>query len=97
MKYAKKFKLVPYTNETPAASKFFSTFNNALATNKYPDEKVKIYNQVLSIIKELNPTNITAIESKNYGEDDEIPGENYEARKYRIAKEIDKLQKYTGT
>ena len=76
MKYAKKFKLVPYTNETPAASQIVSTFNNALTTDKYPDEKVKIYNQALSKIKDLNPTNITAIESKNYEEDDEIPGKD---------------------
>ena len=92
MKYAKKFKLVPYNNETPAASKIVITFNNALKTDKYPDKKVKIYNQALSKIKDLNPTNITAIESKYYEADDEIPGENDEARKDRIAKEIDKLQ-----
>ena len=95
MKYAKKFKLVPYTNETPAASQIVSTFNNALTTDKYPDEKVKIYNQALSKIKDLNPANISAIESKNYEEDDEISGESAEARKDRIAKEIDKLEKYT--
>ena len=76
MKYAKKFKLVPYTNETPAASQIVSTFNNALTTDKYPDEKVKIYNQALSKIKDLNPANISAIESKNYEEDDEISGES---------------------
>ena len=96
MKYAKKFKLVPYTNETPAASQIVSTFNNALTTDKYPDEKVKIYNQALSKIKDLNPANISAIESKNYEEDDEISGESAEARKDRIAKEIDKLEKYTN-
>ena len=95
MKYAKKFKLVPYTNETPAASQIVSTFNNALTTDKYPDEKVKIYNQALSKIKDLNPANLSAIESKNYEEDDEISGESAEARKDRIAKEIDKLEKYT--
>jgi hypothetical protein len=95
MKYAKKFKLVPYTNETPAASQIVSTFNNALTTDKYPDEKVKIYNQALSKIKDLNPANLSVIESKNYEEDDEISGESAEARKDRIAKEIDKLEKYT--
>ena len=96
MKYAKKFKLVPYTNETPAASQIVSTFNNALTTDKYPDEKVKIYNQALSKIKDLNTANISAIESKNYEEDDEISGESAKARKDRIAKEIDKLEKYTN-
>ena len=38
----------------------------------------------------MNPTNITAIETKNYKDNDEIPVEND-----RIAKEIDKLKKYT--
>ena len=76
--------------------KLFSTFNNALTNDKYPDEKVKIYNQASSKIKDLNPTNIASIESKNYEEDDKIPGENDEARKDTIAKEIEKLQKYTS-
>jgi hypothetical protein len=93
MKYAKKYKLVPYTNETPSASQLIPTFNNALTTDKFPDEKVKIYHQALSKIKDLNPTNLSAIESKNYEEDDEIPGESAEDRNARIAKEIDKLQK----
>jgi len=93
MKYAKKYELFPYTNETPSASQLIPTFNNALTTDKFPDEKVKIYHQALSKIKDLNPTNLSAIESKNYEEDDEIPGESAEDRNARIAKEIDKLQK----
>ena len=55
MKYAKKFKLVPYSTETPEVSQVATTFNNALTSNTFPDEKVKIYNQALSKIKELNP------------------------------------------
>ena len=41
MKYAKKFKLVPYNTET-----------HGIISNTFPDEKVKINNQALSKIKD---------------------------------------------
>ena len=61
MKYAKKFKVVPYSIETPAVSQLTSTFNNSLTKLTFSDEKVKIYNQGLSKIKELNSENIPDI------------------------------------
>ena len=50
MKYAKKFKLILYSTETPAVSQVTTTFNNAFTSNTFPDEKVKINNQALSKI-----------------------------------------------
>ena len=47
MKYAKKFKVVPYSIETPTVSQLTSTLNNSLTKNTFSDEKVKIYNQEL--------------------------------------------------
>ena len=97
MKYAKKIKLVPYSIETPAVSQLTSTLNNALTKNTFSDEKVKIYYQALSKIKEINSENIpdipvTDLEDKNYEVNDEI-NETAEKRKARIAKEIDTLEK----
>ena len=95
MKYAKKFRVVPYTTETPALSQVATTFNTALTTNTYPDEKVKIYNQALSRIKEIKAENVptTEVENKNYeiNEEDEDVDEN--TRNIRIAKEIAELEK----
>ena len=48
MKYAKKFKVVPYSIETPAVSQLTSTLNNSLTKNTYSDEKGKLYYQALS-------------------------------------------------
>ena len=56
MKYAKKLKLVPNSTEKPGVSQVTTTFNNALTSNTFPNEKVKTYNKALSKIKELNPT-----------------------------------------
>ena len=88
MKYAKKFKVVPYSTETPTASQLTSSFNNALTKNTFSDEKVKIYNQALSRIKDLTTENIPQgiEENKNY---EEIKGETEEKRLQRIAKEIE--------
>ena len=95
MKYAKKFKVVPYSTETPTASQLTSTFNNALTKNTFSDEKVKIYNQALSRIKDLTPENIPPDigESKNYEVNEEIEGEIEADQQKRIAKEINELEK----
>jgi hypothetical protein len=96
MKYAKKFRVVPYTTETPALSQIATTFNTALTTKTYPDEKVKIYNQALSKLKELKPENIpttTTLENKNYEISEENEGEDEVKRNIRIAKEIAELEK----
>ena len=96
MKYAKKFRVVPYTTETPALSQIASTFNTALTTKTYPDEKVKIYNQALSKIKEMKAENIPpppTVENNNYEINKEIEGEDEEKRNVRIAKEIAELEK----
>ena len=53
MKYAKQFKVVPYSTETPSVSQLPSTFNNAFTKNISSDKKVIIYNQALSRIKDL--------------------------------------------
>ena len=97
MKYAKKFKLVPYSTETPGVSQVATTFNNALTSNTFPDEKVKIYNQALSKIKELNPTD-TSIDKKydKFEENNDDPNEDPDDRKKRIAKEIEELEKITS-
>ena len=96
MKYAKKFKLVPYSTETPGVSQVTTTFNNALTSNTFPDEKVKIYNQALSKIKELNPTD-TSIDKKydKFEENNDDPNEDPDDRKKRIAKEIEELEEFT--
>jgi len=96
MKYAKKFKLVPYSTETPGVSQVTTTFNNALTSNTFPDEKVKIYNQALSKIKELNPTDTNEKKYDEYEENNEDPNEKAEDRKKRIAKEIAELEKITS-
>ena len=96
MKYAKKFKLVPYSTETPGVSQVTTTFNNALTSNTFPDEKVKIYNQALSKIKELNPTDTNEKKYDEYEENNEDPNEKVEDRKKRIAKEIAELEKITS-
>ena len=96
MKYAKKFKLVPYSTETPGVSQVATTFNNALTSNTFPDEKVKIYNQALSKIKELNPTDTNDNKYDAYEENNEDPNEKDEDRKKRIAKEIEELEKITS-
>ena len=95
MKYAKKFKVVPYSTETPTASQLTSTFNNALTKNTFSDEKVKIYNQALSRIKDLTPENLPPDigESKNYEVNEEIEGEIEADKQKRIAKEINELEK----
>ena len=94
MKYAKKFKVVPYSAETPGISQVNSTFNNALTSNTFPDEKVKIYNQALSKIKDVNPANLAEIEkNNNYEVINEDPNEDPDDRKERIAKEISELEK----
>jgi len=94
MKYAKKFKVVPYSAETPGISQVNSTFNNALTSNTFPDEKVKIYNQALSKIKDVNPANLAEIEkNNNYEVINEDPNEDPDDRKDRIAKEISELEK----
>ena len=96
MKYAKKFRVVPYTTETPALSQIATTFNTALTTKTFPDEKVKIYNQALSKLKELKPENIpttTTLENKNYEISEDNEGEDEVKRNIRIAKEIAELEK----
>ena len=96
MKYAKKFRVVPYTTETPALSQIATTFNTALTTKTYPDEKVKIYNQALSKLKELKSENTPStptVENKNYDVSEEIEGEDERERNIRIAKEIAELEK----
>ena len=42
MKYAKRFRVVPYTTETPALLQIATTFYTALTTKTYLDKKVKI-------------------------------------------------------
>ena len=71
MKYAKMFKLVPYSTETPAISQVIITYNNALTSNTFPDEKVKINNQALSKIKELKPTDTNENKYDEYEENNE--------------------------
>ena len=95
MKYAKNFKVASYSTETPTASQLTSTFNNALTKNTFSDEKVKIYNQALSRIKDLTPENLPpdSGESKNYEVNEEIEGEIEADRQKRIAKEINELEK----
>ena len=64
MKYEKNFKLLPYSTETPEVSQVTTKFNNALKSNTFPDEKVTIYYQALSKIKDLTTTNSENIENK---------------------------------
>ena len=87
-----KHKFNPYTT---VLSQIATTFNTALTTKTYPDEKFKIYNQALSKLKELKSENIpkaTPEENKNYDVSEEIEGEDEKARNERIAKEIDELE-----
>ena len=96
MKYAKKFRVVPYTTETPALSQIATTFNTVLTMKTYPDWKVKIYNQALYKLKEFKSENIPsipAVENKKYDVSEEIEGEDERDRSIRIAKEKAELEK----
>lgn len=55
MKFARKFTVVPLTSiETPAGTDINNTLLSSLRINANPDDKIKIYNQALSKLRELS-------------------------------------------
>ena len=87
MKYAKKFKLVPYSVETPASTQINAALTNSLRMPSIPDHKVKIYNTALTKLKELQDDNqIKPVLNTNY---------EIEQNDEEISKEIADLEKKT--
>lgn len=67
MKYAKKFKLVPYSAETLASTQINAALTNSLKMPTIPEQKVKIYNTALTKLKELQDDNqIKPVLNTNY-------------------------------
>ena len=55
MKFARKFTVVPLASiETPAGTDINNTLLSSLRINANPDDKIKIYNQALSKLRELS-------------------------------------------
>ena len=87
MKYAKKFKLVPYSAETPASTQINAALTNSLRMPTIPEQKVKIYNTALTKLKELQDENqIKPVLNTNY---------EIEHNDEDISKEISDLEKQT--
>ena len=87
MKYAKKFKLVPYSAETPASTQINAALTNSLKMPTIPEQKVKIYNTALTKLKELQEENqIKPVLNTNY---------EIEQNDEDISKEISDLEKQT--
>jgi len=87
MKYAKKFKLVPYSAETPASTQINAALTNSLRMPTIPEQRVKIYNTALTKLKELQDENqIKPVLNTNY---------EIEHNDEDISKEISDLEKQT--
>ena len=55
MKFARKFTVVPLTSiETPAGTDINNTLLSSLRINANPDDKIKVYNQALTKLRELS-------------------------------------------
>ena len=58
MKYAKKFTLVPLTSvQTPAGTELDKSLISSLRMNASAEDKIKVYNQALSKLRELSTNN----------------------------------------